>query len=100
MPFLAAMLPAHRVEVELYGSVKPGLGDPQSGGALLRARGGTLYIENPDALPPPVQTRLLHDLEEGRPDGGDDTAVSGVRIVASVFEHPIGASGGMLEGLT
>ena len=89
VPFLAAVLPTHRVEVELYGSVKPGLGDPQSGGALLRARGGTLYIENPDALPPPVQTRLLHDLE-----------VSGVRIVASVFEHPIGASGGMLEGLT
>ncbi len=71
--------PAEALETMLFGS------DADSRGALHSAIGGCLYLEDIDALPLEVQSRLLHFLREGGPllAGGEVSLQSDVRIIAS-----------------
>jgi len=58
-------------------------------GAVHETDGGTLFLEDVDALPSPVQTSLLHLLKAGEtvPEGGTDAVPVDVRIVASTTEN-------------
>jgi DNA-binding NtrC family response regulator/tetratricopeptide (TPR) repeat protein len=57
-------------------------------GAVHEADGGTLFLEDVDALPSAVQSSLLRVLEAGEivPEGGTDAVPVDVRIVASTTE--------------
>jgi len=58
-------------------------------GAVHEADGGTLVLEDVDALPSSAQPSLLHLLEAGEvvPEGGTDAVPVDVRIVATTSEH-------------
>ncbi len=58
-------------------------------GAVHEADGGTLVIEDLDALPSSVQSSLLHLLEAGEavPEGGTDAVPVDVRVLATTSEH-------------
>jgi DNA-binding NtrC family response regulator len=57
-------------------------------GAVHHADGGTLLIEDVDALSPAVQSSLLHLLEAGEvvPEGGTDAVPIDVRLLATTTE--------------
>lgn len=58
-------------------------------GAVHHADGGTLLVEDVDALSPSDQSSLLHLLEAGEvvPEGGTDALPIDVRILATTSEH-------------
>jgi DNA-binding NtrC family response regulator len=58
-------------------------------GAVHEADGGTLLIEDIDALPLSAQSTLLHLLTTGRvvPEGGTDAVPADVRVVATTSER-------------
>mgnify|MGYP006281390723 CR=1 FL=1 len=60
-----------------------------STGAVHEADGGTLLIEDVDALPPSAQAALLHLLNTGEvvPDGGTEPRPVDVRVVATTSER-------------
>jgi len=63
-----AALSETQLESELFGHVRgaiPGA-DQDRDGALVAARGGTVYLEEVALLPPLAQGKLLHALHEGR----------------------------------
>src|SRR5262249_58051055 len=55
----ASALPESVLEVELFGA-------PGEAGAVERAEGGTLFVDEVDQAPPGVQARLLRLLQERR----------------------------------
>ncbi len=87
IPFDCAALPAADLGPELFGRARgawPGSSSPRPG-ALELAAGGTLYLAGVDALPPPLQARLLAVLQEGRyrRTGGIRELRAEARVVAS-----------------
>ncbi len=89
-PFVTAQLnalPLHLVESELFGSLggaAPG-GDPPRQGLVEAAHGGTLFLDDIDACPPDVQTKLLRFAAEKtfRPLGGGRDRFVDVRLVSA-----------------
>jgi PAS domain S-box-containing protein len=73
------------VEVELFGKS----GATTQPGRFHQAQGGTLYLAEIESLPPAIQTRLLHFLDEGtiQPQGGHPMRVD-VRLMASTMADP------------
>ncbi len=75
------------LEAEIFGHVAGALPGTASGrdGAIARADGGTLLLNEVAALPPAVQNRLLRFLQEGLYErvGGSDAEGSDVRVVAA-----------------
>jgi transcriptional regulator of acetoin/glycerol metabolism len=62
-----AGLPAPMIEAELFGGEDGGFGGGRHPGALehiLQARGGTLFLDEVADMPPALQARLLHVLQE------------------------------------
>ncbi len=83
VPVNLAAIPSDAIESELFGQVGSG-GEVQSG-ALRRADGGTLYLDEVLLLPEPAQARLLRVLMEGQtiPMGATDPVRVDVRIISS-----------------
>ncbi len=78
-----AALPAEAVEVELFGRCDA-QGNIVQQGRLLAAEGGTVVLDEVDALPLPVQSMLLRFLESGECQlvGSHQTHIVDVRILA------------------
>ncbi len=74
-----------RLDAELFGQDTGGARRP---GRLERAEGGTLFLDDIEAAPVPVQERLLRVIEDGEYEriGGEETRKADVRIVASARE--------------
>ncbi len=90
--FSAADQVPELVELELFGGERAPAGvpaDPSAGGpragALERASGGTLFIDEVSALPLPTQARLLRSLQQGEVvrAGGSHALKIDVRVIAS-----------------
>lgn len=75
------------LEAEIFGHVAGALPGTASGreGAVARAHGGTLLLNEVSALPGSAQNRLLRFLQEGQYErlGGTETETSDVRVVAA-----------------
>ncbi len=83
-PFVAlrcASLPDQPSEAELFGP--DGLL-----GRLLQANGGTLFLDDAGSLPPALQARLLHALQEGRvtPPGQTQAVVLDLDFICASTE--------------
>ncbi|MCC7425593.1 MAG: sigma-54-dependent Fis family transcriptional regulator [Alphaproteobacteria bacterium] len=78
--FDTAMLPRHAAEVELFG-----LAGRAAPGAIAEAEGGTLLIEDIDALDPASQLHLLRLLQTGtyRRAGGASLERADIRLLAT-----------------
>ena len=97
-PFVAVdcgALPAGVVESELLGHVKGAFTGAVAArkGAFARADGGTVFLDELDALPLDLQPRLLRVLETRRvrPVGGDSEQEVDVRVVAAAQRDLAGA---------
>lgn len=97
-PFVAlscATVPRGAQEFELFGRAsEPGAG------ALTRAHGGTLYLEDVAELAPSLQSKLVRWLETGfvEPEGGGAPVYSDARIVCGGTRDPRGeVQGGRLR---
>jgi DNA-binding NtrC family response regulator len=89
-PFIevnCAALPEHLIEAELFGAEKGSYtgADRRRIGLVTLADGGTLFLDEVGELPPPVQAKLLHFLEDGsyRPVGAGRPVTSDARVVAA-----------------
>jgi len=75
------------LEVELFGCVQGGPGDDRGPrrGVLEEANGGTVLLDNADALPSAVQTELLRTLERRRLRrvGSKESAAIDIRLIAA-----------------
>ncbi len=75
------------LESELFGHEPGSLPDSERrrDGRLERADGGTLYLQEVEALPPSLQVKLLRVLQQGEFErlGGGETVRSDIRVVAS-----------------
>ena len=73
---------AELIERELFGWEEAGEARP---GRLELADGGTLFLENVEAAPPPVQVRLLRFLQDRGFDrvGGSETRRADVRLISA-----------------
>lgn len=73
-------LPGPVLEVELFGAESPG-----ARGALERADGGTLFVDEVDRAPVAVQVRLLRFLQDRAVErvGGSQVRRADVRVVAA-----------------
>jgi two-component system, NtrC family, response regulator HydG len=92
-PFLSvncAALPSWLLEAELFGRERPDpvTGVPRQAGLLELARGGTLLLDEVDAIPLDLQPKLLKVLEEGRVRraGGYDEMDVRCRLFAATSE--------------
>jgi transcriptional regulator with GAF, ATPase, and Fis domain len=89
-PFMAincAAIPETRLEAELFGDERgafPGA-TPRQPGRLELAAGGTLLLEEFDAMNPVVQVKLLRVLQEQQFErvGGTETLTTDARIIAA-----------------
>jgi two-component system nitrogen regulation response regulator GlnG len=83
---LAAASPAF-MEAELFGVAAGvlGAGGVERPGAIASAHGGTLFLEEPAALTPPLQIKLLEALERGEVAavGSPSRKRSSFRLIAS-----------------
>ncbi len=89
-PFIevnCAALPEQLVEAELFGAEKGAYtgAHQRRAGLVTLADGGTLFLDEVGELPLPVQSKLLHFLEDGsyRPVGAGRPQASDARIVAA-----------------
>jgi two-component system, NtrC family, response regulator AtoC len=89
-PFIevnCAALPEQLVEAELFGAEKGAYtgAHQRRAGLVTLAHGGTLFLDEVGELPLPVQSKLLHFLEDGsyRPVGSGRPQTSDARIVAA-----------------
>lgn len=107
-PFIevnCAALPETLLESELFGHEKGAFtGAARSRRGLVpQADGGTLFLDEIGDMPPAIQAKLLHVLEEGkvRPVGSDRTSRVDVRIIAATHRDLRQAvrSGGFREDL-
>ncbi len=82
-----AALPESLLESELFGHEKGAFtGAAKSRrGLFAQADGGTLFLDEIGEIPPSIQVKLLHALEEGkvRPVGSDNACRVDVRVVAA-----------------
>ena len=82
-----AAIPRELFESELFGHVKGAFsGATQArGGLLAKAEGGTLFLDEISELPPAMQAKLLHVVQEMeyRPVGSSQTVSANVRILAA-----------------
>ncbi len=88
-PFIVvncAAFPEALLEAELFGhNGENGVGPRPRDGRFKAANGGTLFLDDMDEIPLPVQARLLRVLEEGavEPLGGNSSMTIDVRIISS-----------------
>lgn len=100
-----AALPESLLESELFGHEKGAFtGAARSRrGLVAQADGGTLFLDEIGDVPPGIQAKLLHVLEEGkvRPVGSDKSSRVDVRIIAATHRDLRQAvrSGGFREDL-
>ena len=87
IPVNCAALPDHLFENELFGHVKGAFTDANSSekGLIAEAEGGTLILDEVDALSPAAQSKLLRFLQNGeyRPLGSSRSVTANVRIIAA-----------------
>jgi len=87
IPVNCAALPDHLFENELFGHVKGAFTDATSSekGLIAEAEGGTLILDEVDALSPAAQAKLLRFLQNGeyRPLGSSRSVTANVRIIAA-----------------
>lgn len=95
-PFVAVNLgamPAEKAELELFGNAVTAGAPPSSSGALAAAAGGTLFLDDVDAVPLPVQAKLQRALD------GRDARVTSVQNAAPTATRIIAATRRDLQGL-
>ncbi|WP_207261260.1 sigma 54-interacting transcriptional regulator [Desulfovibrio sp. Huiquan2017] len=82
-----AAIPHELFESELFGHVKGAFSGATHarGGLLAKAEGGTLFLDEISELPPAMQAKLLHVVQEMeyRPVGSSQTVSANVRILAA-----------------
>jgi DNA-binding NtrC family response regulator len=90
LPFIVvscATIPVDRAESEMFGHERGAMAGSRTAriGLVEQAGEGTLFLDEVSALPPPVQSKLLRLLEDGRYRrvGGMSELVSDARIVSS-----------------
>jgi DNA-binding NtrC family response regulator len=87
IPVNCAALPDHLFENELFGHVKGAFTDARSAekGLIAEAEGGTLILDEVDALSSAAQSKLLRFLQNGeyRPLGSSRSMTADVRIIAA-----------------
>jgi DNA-binding NtrC family response regulator len=87
IPVNCAALPDHLFENELFGHVKGAFTDANSSekGLIAEAEGGTLILDEVDALSLAAQSKLLRFLQdcEYRPLGSSRSVIANVRIIAA-----------------
>ena len=93
-PFISvacADTPAGRLEAELFGADAANVSDGGAIGALARAAGGTLYLDEVGALDLSVQARLLRLLQAGRYSRVGDAAerAADVRLICATACNPM-----------
>jgi DNA-binding NtrC family response regulator len=80
-------LPESLMESELFGHVRGAFTNASAsrGGAFARAHGGTIFLDELDSIPLPVQARLLRVLEERRvrPVGSDTETEVDIRVIGA-----------------
>jgi DNA-binding NtrC family response regulator len=86
-------LPPDRLDSELFGHRKgafPGALSDKTG-ALMKANGGSLLLDNVCELDPTVQTKLLRFLESGyiKPFGADEPVQVDVRVISAASRPPM-----------
>jgi two-component system, NtrC family, response regulator AtoC len=89
-PFIevnCASLPEQLIEAELFGAEKGAYtgAHQKRVGLVTLANEGTLFLDEVGELPPPVQAKLLHFLEDGayRPIGSGRAMTSDARVLAA-----------------
>ncbi len=93
------------IDAELFGHEAGALPGATSArdGAVTRAHGGTLLLDEVSHLPPAVQNKLLRFLQEGTFErlGGSETFDADVRVVAAseVDLHDVAGEGGFRDDL-
>lgn len=87
IPVNCGALPESLVESELFGHVRGAFTDAREArpGVVAQAEGGTLYLDEVEAMGPRAQVALLRFLQdhEYRPVGGSVVRGANVRVVAS-----------------
>jgi len=87
VPVNCGALPVDLVENELFGHERAAFtgADRARPGLINEAEGGTLLLDEIDALPPPAQVKLLRFLQEReyRPLGSTRTRSTDVRLIAA-----------------
>jgi DNA-binding NtrC family response regulator len=87
IPVNCAALPDHLFENEIFGHIKGAFTDARSAekGLIAEAEGGTLILDEVDALSPAAQAKLLRFLQNGeyRPLGSSRSVTASVRIIAA-----------------
>lgn len=82
-----AAIPGELFESELFGHVRGAFSGATHarGGLFAKAEGGTLFLDEISELPPPMQAKLLHVVQEMeyRPVGSSQTVRADVRILAA-----------------
>ncbi|MCC5912445.1 MAG: sigma 54-interacting transcriptional regulator [Clostridiaceae bacterium] len=96
-PFIAencAAIPESLLEGLLFGTTKGGFtGAVDRAGLYQQAHGGTLLLDEINAMPMGLQSKLLRAIQEGkiRPVGGTNEVQVDVRIIAIINEDPLKA---------
>ena len=86
-----ASLPAELQEAELFGTaLRTGGNASVRPGAVLKADGGTLFVENVQDLTPSVQMKLLSVLQTGAltPSGGTEQVKVDMRLICAATRDP------------
>lgn len=87
LPVNCGAIPENLIESELFGHTKGAFSgaDRVRKGLFVAADHGTLFLDEIGELPSPMQTKLLHVIEdkEVRPIGGEQTRSVNVRIIAA-----------------
>jgi len=85
VPCAIAALPAERLDAELFGPAAAGRGATDRPCLFEQAAGGTLFLKGIEALPLPLQARLLRVLESGEwsAAGANGPRAHDVRLVAA-----------------
>jgi len=87
IPVNCAALPDHLFENELFGHERGAFTDASTSekGLVAEAEGGTLILDEVDALSPAAQSKLLRFLQNGeyRPLGSSRSVTASVRIIAA-----------------